>query len=96
MYQLCLGCYDSSKFSGGITWVPVVSQTYWSVSMTGISAKPNRQNALSNSIIGVSSGFDPSLHWYTLQSPSMAHSYSVPILRLSDLLDGSALTLNAH
>jgi hypothetical protein len=52
--QLCLGCYDSSKFTGGISWAPVVSQTYWSVSMTGFSANGNKGNALSQSIIGVS------------------------------------------
>jgi hypothetical protein len=51
--SLCLGCYDSTKFTGGITWVPVVSQTYWSVSMTGMSANGGRTNALSQSIIGV-------------------------------------------
>ena len=50
---LCIGCYDSSKFSGGINWVPVISQTYWSVSMTGFSAT-GKTNALSQSIIGVS------------------------------------------
>lgn len=51
--QLCIGCYDSSKFTSNINWVPVVSQTYWSVSMTGFSAN-GRQNALKDSIIGVS------------------------------------------
>ncbi|CAD6572670.1 MAG: hypothetical protein TREMPRED_000600 [Tremellales sp. Tagirdzhanova-0007] len=50
--QLCIGCYDSSKFTGSINWVPVVSQSYWSVSMTGMSANGNKQNALSSSLIG--------------------------------------------
>ncbi|KAG8934118.1 hypothetical protein FRC01_005017 [Tulasnella sp. 417] len=31
--SLCLGCYDSSKAVGPITWVPVTSMTYWAVSM---------------------------------------------------------------
>ncbi|KAG8943285.1 hypothetical protein FRC04_002965 [Tulasnella sp. 424] len=31
--SLCLGCYDSSKAAGPITWVPVTSMTYWAVSM---------------------------------------------------------------
>lgn len=52
--QLCLGCYDPSKFSGSINWLPVVSQTYWSVSMTSMSALPSRRNCLKDSIIGVS------------------------------------------
>ncbi|WWC64845.1 uncharacterized protein I303_107459 [Kwoniella dejecticola CBS 10117] len=50
--QLCIGCYDSSKFQGGISWVPVISQTYWSVSMTSFSTNGGRSNALSQSLIG--------------------------------------------
>ncbi|WVW86417.1 hypothetical protein I302_108463 [Kwoniella bestiolae CBS 10118] len=50
--QLCIGCYDSSKFTGGISWVPVISQTYWSVSMTSFSTNGGRSNALSQSLIG--------------------------------------------
>ncbi|WVQ94938.1 hypothetical protein IAU59_002027 [Kwoniella sp. CBS 9459] len=50
--QLCIGCYDSSKFTGGISWIPVISQTYWSVSMTSFSANGGRSNALSSSLIG--------------------------------------------
>ncbi|KAK4684688.1 hypothetical protein P7C73_g5480, partial [Tremellales sp. Uapishka_1] len=50
--QLCIGCYDSSKFTGVISWVPVISQTYWSVSMTGFSANGNKQNALNTTLIG--------------------------------------------
>ncbi|WVQ66734.1 uncharacterized protein L199_004923 [Kwoniella botswanensis] len=50
--QLCIGCYDSSKFTGGISWIPVISQTYWSVSMTSFSTNGGRSNALSQSLIG--------------------------------------------
>ncbi|QRV93809.1 aspartyl protease [Ceratobasidium sp. AG-Ba] len=35
--ELCLGCIDSSKFSGEIYWIDVKSKTYWSVAMTGHS-----------------------------------------------------------
>lgn len=52
--ELCLGCQDSSKYSGSINWLPVISQTYWSVSMTGMSAYANRRNCLKDSLIGVS------------------------------------------
>lgn len=52
--QLCIGCYDSTKFTSSINWVPVISQSYWSVSMTGFSANSNKQNALNSSLIGVS------------------------------------------
>lgn len=52
--QLCLGCQDSSKYSGSINWLPVISQTYWSVSMTGMSALSSRKNSLKDSLIGVS------------------------------------------
>jgi len=36
--QLCFGCYDSSKTTGSPIWLPVISKTYWTVSMEGISA----------------------------------------------------------
>ncbi|KAI9633852.1 aspartic peptidase domain-containing protein [Dioszegia hungarica] len=49
---LCIGCYDSSKFTGAFTWLPLVSKTYWSVSMTGFSAKGASMNALSQTLIG--------------------------------------------
>ncbi|EIW72117.1 hypothetical protein TREMEDRAFT_25265 [Tremella mesenterica DSM 1558] len=49
--ELCIGCYNSAKFNGGITWYPLVSQTYWSISLTGLSAKTNGQNSLSKSIV---------------------------------------------
>lgn len=52
--QLCLGCQDSSKYNGAINWIPVISQTYWSVSMTGMSALSSRKNSLKDSLIGVS------------------------------------------
>ncbi|GAA6060783.1 hypothetical protein JCM10212_005432 [Sporobolomyces blumeae] len=35
--ELCVGCYDSGKFSGTLNWVPVTSQGYWSVKSDGIA-----------------------------------------------------------
>jgi hypothetical protein len=55
--QLCLGCLDSTKYTGAINWIPVISKTYWSVSMTGMSALSNRKNSLKDSLIGVSPSF---------------------------------------
>jgi hypothetical protein len=50
--SLCLGCQDSSKYTGAINWIPVVSKTYWSVSMTGLSALSSKKNSLDKSLIG--------------------------------------------
>ncbi|ORY31594.1 aspartic peptidase domain-containing protein [Naematelia encephala] len=49
---VCIGCYDSSKFTSSISWLPVVSQSYWCVSMTGFSANGNQRNALNSSLVG--------------------------------------------
>ncbi|KAG8988579.1 hypothetical protein FRB90_002676 [Tulasnella sp. 427] len=38
---LCLGCYDLSKAVGPITWVPVTSMTYWTVSFDGVQVNGN-------------------------------------------------------
>ncbi len=55
--QLCLGCFDSSRFSKDILWSPIVSQTYWSLSMTGLTADGSH-NAIGKTIIGVSHAQD--------------------------------------
>ena len=33
---LCIGCIDSSKFTGSVTYTPVVVQGYWEVAMQGL------------------------------------------------------------
>ncbi|KAG8903570.1 hypothetical protein FRB99_003121 [Tulasnella sp. 403] len=38
---VCLGCYDSSKAIGPVSWVPVVSKTYWAVSMPQVFVNSN-------------------------------------------------------
>ncbi|KAG8715863.1 hypothetical protein FRC09_016226 [Ceratobasidium sp. 395] len=35
--ELCIGCINTSKYSGEIYWIPVKSKTYWSIEMTGYS-----------------------------------------------------------
>lgn len=34
--EVCFGCYDPAKTTGAISWVPVNSTTYWSVSMDAL------------------------------------------------------------
>ncbi|GAA5880129.1 hypothetical protein JCM3774_004158 [Rhodotorula dairenensis] len=34
--QLCIGCIDSSKYTGDISWNPVLSEGFWSIQMDGI------------------------------------------------------------
>ncbi|KAF8161008.1 acid protease [Crassisporium funariophilum] len=34
--QICFGCYDKTKTTGGARWVPVISKTYWAVAMDSI------------------------------------------------------------
>ncbi|KAJ6609854.1 aspartic peptidase domain-containing protein [Mycena sp. CBHHK59/15] len=35
--EVCFGCFDELKAIGPIEWVPVVSKTYWSVSMDAVA-----------------------------------------------------------
>ncbi|THH33245.1 hypothetical protein EUX98_g899 [Antrodiella citrinella] len=39
--EICFGCFDPRKTTatGSITWVPLVSKTYWTVAMDGISTQ---------------------------------------------------------
>ncbi|KAJ7733727.1 aspartic peptidase domain-containing protein [Mycena maculata] len=34
--EVCFGCLDNTKTLGPVNWVPVLSKTYWSISMDGI------------------------------------------------------------
>ncbi|OCH88252.1 acid protease [Obba rivulosa] len=36
--EVCFGCYDTTKAIGPVTWNPVVSRTYWSIAMDGLSS----------------------------------------------------------
>lgn len=35
--ELTLGGYDQSKFSGSLTWIPLISKTYWEVALTAMT-----------------------------------------------------------
>ncbi|KZV92706.1 acid protease [Exidia glandulosa HHB12029] len=39
--EACFGCYDKTKARSPITWLPVVSKTYWAVAMTGAIVNKN-------------------------------------------------------
>ena len=41
--EVCIGCYDPSKYNGAITWNVVTSQSYWSIALDNI--KVNGVNA---------------------------------------------------
>ncbi|KZT57766.1 acid protease [Calocera cornea HHB12733] len=34
--ELCLGCINNSKYNGNITWIPLVSHTYWTIMLSGL------------------------------------------------------------
>ncbi|EJF65495.1 acid protease [Dichomitus squalens LYAD-421 SS1] len=35
--QVCFGCYDATKAMGPVRWNSVISRTYWSIAMDGLS-----------------------------------------------------------
>ncbi|GBE80703.1 Aspartic protease [Sparassis crispa] len=35
--EVCFGCYDATKTTGTVRWNPLISQTYWSILMDGVS-----------------------------------------------------------
>jgi len=40
--SVCFGCVDSSRTTGSVIWLPVVSRSYWTVSMDGLWANGAR------------------------------------------------------
>ncbi|KAH9985819.1 acid protease [Russula compacta] len=36
--SVCLGCVDANWTTGPVTWLPVISKTYWAISMDGLWA----------------------------------------------------------
>ncbi|KAG8952199.1 hypothetical protein FRC04_004906 [Tulasnella sp. 424] len=53
---LCLGCYDSLKAVGPVTWVPVTSMTYWAVSMAATQVNGNSVTMSKIIIAAIDSG----------------------------------------
>ncbi|KAF7980778.1 hypothetical protein HWV62_36837 [Athelia sp. TMB] len=49
--EVCFGCYDATKATGPVSWVPVKSQTYWSVAMDAISVGSARQQVMKTNIV---------------------------------------------
>ncbi|KAI8972245.1 aspartic peptidase domain-containing protein [Trametes punicea] len=40
--EVCFGCYDPTKAIGPVIWNPVISRTYWSIAMDGLSINGTR------------------------------------------------------
>ncbi|KDR75428.1 hypothetical protein GALMADRAFT_249483 [Galerina marginata CBS 339.88] len=49
--EVCFGCYDQSKTTGKVYWVPLVSKTYWPLALDSMSV--NGTSALADDIIAV-------------------------------------------
>ncbi|KZP11615.1 acid protease [Athelia psychrophila] len=50
-FRVCFGCYDATKATGPVSWIPVKSQTYWSVAMDAISVGPAHNQMLQTDIV---------------------------------------------
>ncbi|RPD78819.1 acid protease [Lentinus tigrinus ALCF2SS1-7] len=53
--EVCFGCYDATKATGPVSWHSLISRTYWSLSMDGISAAESR-NVPTNLTAAIDSG----------------------------------------
>jgi len=47
--ELCLGCVNKELYSGNLTWLPLVSHTYWTLALTGLYVEG--VNSMSNSLL---------------------------------------------
>lgn len=54
--QMCLGCYDPSKATGGVSWVPVTSRTYWAVDMPGVEVNGRYAEAQNDVTAAIDTG----------------------------------------
>ncbi|KAG8988578.1 hypothetical protein FRB90_002675, partial [Tulasnella sp. 427] len=78
---LCLGCYDSSKTAGPVTWIPVASKTYWAVSMPGARVNGNAVTMSSDITAAIDSG---TTLIYVPQSVATAIYRQIPGARQAD------------
>ncbi|KAI1795702.1 acid protease [Ganoderma leucocontextum] len=53
--QVCFGCYDATKAVGPIRWNPVISRTYWSIALNGLSVN-NSQSVPANLTAAIDTG----------------------------------------
>jgi hypothetical protein len=49
--ELTLGGYDKSKFTGDLTWVPLVSDTYWEVKLSSLSVNGQSITSAAKAVI---------------------------------------------
>ncbi|TFK22595.1 acid protease [Coprinopsis marcescibilis] len=54
--EVCFGCYDGSKAIGSISWIPVVSKTYWTVSLDRISVNTEGNSVETHLIAAIDTG----------------------------------------
>ncbi|KAF8972976.1 aspartic peptidase domain-containing protein [Flammula alnicola] len=47
--EVCFGCFNKDKTFGGVSWVPVISKTYWTVALDSISV--NSTTAPSSNVV---------------------------------------------
>jgi len=49
--ELTLGGYDKSKFTGDLTWVPLVSDTYWEIKLSSLSVNGQSITSAAKAVI---------------------------------------------
>jgi hypothetical protein len=49
--ELTLGGYDSSKFSGSLSWIPLISESYWEVELDGLSLGGTRMTNATKAVL---------------------------------------------
>ncbi|KZO98941.1 acid protease [Calocera viscosa TUFC12733] len=49
--ELCLGCVNDRKYNGNLTWLPLVSHTYWTVALSGLEV--GDINSMTTSLLAV-------------------------------------------
>lgn len=54
--EVCFGCYDGSKAMGPISWIPVVSKTYWSLSLDKIAVNTPGNSVATHLVAAIDTG----------------------------------------
>ncbi|KAM5538930.1 hypothetical protein V8D89_007425 [Ganoderma adspersum] len=107
--QVCFGCYDATKAVGPVRWNPVISRTYWSIALDGLSVN-NTQSVSANLTAAIDTGttliylpFDVADDFYALIPGSAsamqygAGFYTVPCdttMRVALILRGETFAIH--
>ncbi|EAU91285.2 pepsinogen A [Coprinopsis cinerea okayama7 len=54
--EVCFGCYDGSKAVGPISWLPVVSKTYWTLSLDNIAVNSEGNSIATQLVAAIDTG----------------------------------------